>query len=155
MVVAYVLIADLGWSAPQLVVVALVAFDIGGGIPANASNCAKRWYHRPGRDFRERFAFPLLHVHPFVLAFLFAGFGWTAATAIYAYLPAAAAFILLAQVYLKRPVAFVLYCPALLAGLYALGAPRGLKWSVPLFFLKLLVAHPPPEKAYRPSDEEG
>jgi hypothetical protein len=154
-VVAFALGTGLGWSALQLAVVSLLALDIGGGVPANASNPAKRWYHRPGPGFRERFAFPLVHVHPFVLALLFPGFGWGMAALIYAYLLAASAAILVAPLYLKRPVALTLYCAALLGGLYALGAPAGLEWFVPLFFLKLLVAHLPPEKAYRPDEEEA
>lgn len=153
-VVAYALLADLGWSALQLTVVALLAFDIGGGVPANASNSAKRWYHRLGQGFREHFAPPLAHVHPFVLALMFPGFGWGAATMIYAYLLVAAIVILLTPLYIKRPVALVLYCVALLAGLYALGVPPGLEWFVPLFFLKLLVAHLLPETTYYPYKEE-
>ena len=153
-VLAYALFADLGWSVLQLVVIAFVAFDVGGGVPANASNSAKHWYHRPGQGFREHFAFPLVHVHPFVLAFLFPGFGWGVAAMVYAYLLAAAAVILGVPLYLKRPVAFVLYSVVLLAALYALGVPPGLEWFVPMFFLKLLVAHLLPEKAYRPHKEE-
>jgi hypothetical protein len=73
---------------------------------------------------------------------------------VYAYLLAAAAVILSVPLYLKRPVAFVIYCVAVLAGLYALGVPPGLEWFVPLFFLKLVVAHLLPEVAYRPYAEE-
>jgi hypothetical protein len=73
---------------------------------------------------------------------------------IYAYLLVAASVVLLTPLYLKRPVAFVLYSVALLAGLYALGVPPGLESFVPLFFLKLLVAHLLPEEAYRPHKEE-
>jgi hypothetical protein len=94
-VVAYALMADPGWSALQLAVVALVAFDIGGGVPANASSSAKRWLHRPGQGFREHFGFPLVHVHPFVLALLFPDFGWATAAVIYAFLLVAAAIVLL------------------------------------------------------------
>ncbi|MGH3089389.1 MAG: hypothetical protein ACRDSJ_19015 [Rubrobacteraceae bacterium] len=154
-VVAYALTADLGWSALQLAVVALLAFDIGGGVPANAANCAKRWYHRPGQGFRELFGFPLIHVHPFALALVFPGFGWGVAAVIYVYLLVAAAVILLAPLYVKRPVAFVLYSVALLGSLYALGVPAGLEWFAPLFFLKLLVAHLLPGEAYRPYGEEA
>jgi hypothetical protein len=51
-------------------------------------------------------------------------------------------------------VALVLYCGALFVGLYAIGVPPGFEWFVPMFFLKLLVAHLLPEKAYRPYKEE-
>jgi hypothetical protein len=154
-VVAYVLAAGLGWSALQLTVATLLALDIGGGVPANASNSAKRWFHRPGQGFREHFGFTLIHVHPFARALLFPGFGWGAAAGVYAYLLVAVAVVLVVPLYLKRPVAFVLYCVALLASLYALGVPPGLEWFVPLFFLKLLVVHLLPEEAYRPFREEA
>lgn len=153
-IVTHALLADLGWSAPQLAVAALFALDIGGGVSANASNPAKRWFHRPGQGSREHFGFALVHVHPFVLALLFPGFGWGTATQVYVYLLLATAVILVVPMYLKRPVAFVLYCVALLAGLYALGVPQGLEWFVPMFFLKLLVAHLLPEDAYHPYAEE-
>jgi hypothetical protein len=153
-IVTHALLADLGWSAPQLAVAALFALDIGGGVSANASNPAKRWFHRPGQGSREHFGFALVHLHPFVLALLFPGFGWRTAMVVYVYLLVASAVILVVPPYVKRPVAFVLYCVALLAGLYVLGVPPGLEWFVPLFFLKLLVAHLVPEEAYRPSREE-
>ncbi len=96
----------------------------------------------------------MIHVHPFVLALLFPGFGWGTAAVVYVYLLIAAAIVLVVPLYLKRPVAFVLYSVALLGGLYALGVPSGLEWFVPLFFLKLLVAHLLPERANRPYKEE-
>jgi hypothetical protein len=148
-IVAYALWADLGWSPLQLAAAAFVAFDIAGGVPANASSSAKRWYHRPGQDFRNLFSFPLVHVHPFVLALLFSDFGWVTAAVVYAYLLVAVVIVLLIPLYLKRPLALVLYCVALLASLYALVVPRGLEWFAPLFFLKLLVAHLLPEVPYR------
>lgn len=40
-VVAYAFWDNLGWSPLQLAVAALLALDIGGGVPANASNAAK------------------------------------------------------------------------------------------------------------------
>lgn len=154
-VVAYALLANLGWSALQVAVVALFALDIGGGVPANASNSGKRWFHRPGQGFREHLGFALAHVHPFALALLFPGFGWGTAAVVYAYLLAATTVVLLPPLYLERPVAFVLYGVSLLVGLYVLDVPPGLEWFVPLFFLKLLVAHLLPEESYRPHQEEG
>lgn len=150
--VGYALVADLGWSFVQLAVVALVALDVAGGVSDNASNSAKRWFHRPGHGAPQHLAFVLAHVHPFVLALLFPAFGWDAALVLYAYLISSAIIIVIVPLYLKRPVAFVLYCGALLIGLYALGVPPGLEWFVPFFFMKLLLAHLLPEQAYRPAE---
>lgn len=148
-VVANALWAALGWSPFQLAVAAFIAFDIAGGVPANACSSAKRWYHRPGQDFRNLFSFPLVHVHPFVLALLFSDFGWVTAAVVYAYLLVAVVIVLLTPLYLKRLVALVIYSVALLVSAYVLGVPIGLEWFIPMFFLKLLVAHLLPEKAYR------
>jgi hypothetical protein len=151
----YALVAHLGWSPAQLAVAALVAADVGGGVSANASNSAKGWFHRPGQGARQHLLFVFAHVHPFVLALAFPPFGWGAAAALYSYLLAASLAIVLVPLYLKRPVAFVTYCGALLVGLYAIGAPAGLEWFAPFFFLKLLVAHLLPEEAYRPAKGEA
>lgn len=152
--VGYALVANLGWSFVQLAVVALLTLDVAGGISDNASNSAKRWFHRPGHGTRQHLLFVFAHVHPFALALLFPAFGWGAATTLYAYLIVAAMTVVLVPLYLKRPVAFVLYCGALLIGLYAFNFPAGLEWFVPFFFMKLLLAHLLPEKAYRPSKED-
>jgi hypothetical protein len=152
-VAGYALLADLGWSALQLAVAVLLALDIGGGVPANASNSGKRWFHRPGQGRRHHFGFVLVHVHPFALPLLYPGFGWGAAAAVYGSSLLAAAIILAVPRYLQRPVAFALYGGMLLLGLYALRPPPGLEWFVPLLALKLLVAHLLPEAAYRPDAE--
>jgi hypothetical protein len=73
---------------------------------------------------------------------------------IYAYLIVAAVTVLVMSLYLKRLVAFVLYSAALLGGLYVLDVPLGLEWFVPMFFMKLLVAHLLPEKAHHPNKGE-
>lgn len=151
--VGYALVANLGWSFVQFAVVALIALDVAGGVSDNASNSAKRWFHRPGHGTRQHLTFVFAHVHPFVLAFLFPSLGWGAAATLYAYLLAAALVVVLIPLYLKRPVAFVLYCGALLIGLYVFNFPPGLEWFVPFFFMKLLVAHLLPEQAYRRSKE--
>ena len=153
MIVAYALMAGLGWSPLQLAIAALLALDVGGGISDNASNSAKRWFHRPGQGWRQHLLFVLAHVHPFILALSFPSFGWGTAAVIYAYLIIAAIVVSFTPLYLKRPLAFVLYCVALLVGLYALAPPAGLAWFVPFFFLKLLLAHLLPETAYRPANE--
>lgn len=149
--VAYALSSDLGWSPLQVVVVALVSLDVGGGIADNASNSAKEWFHRSAQGPKQHLLFVLAHVHPFVLALAFPALGWGTAAALYAYLLVAALVVVLAPLYLKRPAAFVLYCGALLLSLYVLDAPRGLEWFAPFFFLKLLLAHLLPEQAYRPA----
>ncbi|HEX2131974.1 MAG TPA: hypothetical protein VHH15_10450, partial [Actinophytocola sp.] len=107
---------------------------------------AKRWYHRPGRGFRQHARFVVGHVHPFVLAAVFPGFGWGAAGVVYGYLVVAALVVLVLPEYLRRPAALTLAGVGVVVGA-ALQVPAGLAWFVPLFYLKLLVAHLVPESA--------
>ncbi len=140
-VITYAIVNQFGWNLLQLVIVGLAAFDISGGISVNASNSAKRWWHRPGQGFLQHVGFVAAHVHPFVLALLFAAFTWQAAAIIYVYLLVATLFILWTPSYLHRPVAFVLYAIALLLGSYVVSVPSGFEWFVPFYYLKLLLAH--------------
>jgi hypothetical protein len=39
----------LNWNLPRYAIAMLMAFDLTGGVICNATNAAKRWYHRPGR----------------------------------------------------------------------------------------------------------
>jgi hypothetical protein len=46
-----------------------------------------------------------------------------------------------------------MYAGSVLLSLYALAPPPGMEWFLPLFYLKLLVSHLPPEHACRPEWE--
>lgn len=146
-VVVHPIASGLGWSPAQLAVGCILALDLGGGVPANATRSARRWYHRPGQGFGQHFGFLLVHLHPFVLPLLFAGFSWAAAALVYGYLLLAGAAILTIPAYLRRPMAAVLAGAAILGGLYLLDIPKGLEWFIPLYFLKLLWAHLVPPDA--------
>ena len=132
-------------------VVAVFALDLAGGVSVNASPTARRWWHRPGQGAKEHFSFVALHVHPFVLALLFANFSWSSAALLYGFLVVAAFVVLAAPRDLQRPVAFIAYALALLLVFYVLSVPTGLEWFAPLYYLKLLVAHLPadPRRAER------
>lgn len=143
----YALVRPLGWSPVQLAVVALFAFDVAGGVSVNASPSARRWWHRPDQGRWAPLRFVLAHLHPFVLAFLFPAFTWVSAALLYGYVVAAALAIVLASRPLQRPLAFILYALSLLLALYLIRVPAGLEWFAPLYLLKLLLAHTPPDPA--------
>ena len=66
------LLGDWSWSRLQLAIVALLAFDIAGGIATNSTAAAKRWYHRKGRTARHHASFVALHgLHVLVAAAVF------------------------------------------------------------------------------------
>ena len=141
-----------GWSVGQLTVVAVVAFDISGGVVTNSTSAGKRWYHRPGRTPRHHFSFVALHgVHLGVVAVAFFPSANQLALYGYAYLLAAAAIQLAAPAYLRRPVAAMQMMVGIVIGLYALDAPLHLEWLLPGMFLKLLVAYLPLEAPFSQS----
>ncbi|MGW8500749.1 hypothetical protein [Streptomyces sp. CLCI03] len=136
-----------GWSGLQWVVVVLIGLDLLGGILTNATNSAKRWYHRqdPGAR-RARLLFVGAHVlHLAAMGSLVLGGdrGWTLGNA--ALLLFAAVVVEFTPVHLKRPTAMAGYTAAVVVNLFWLPVPTALAWFAPLFFLKLLVCHLVPE----------
>ncbi|MFJ3631631.1 hypothetical protein [Streptomyces sp. NPDC090112] len=135
------------WTAGQLVVVALAGLDLIGGVLTNATNAAKRWYHRADRGARRaRLVFVsahLLHLAAVGLYVLSGDLAWTASNAVL--LLGGAAAVEFAPVHLRRPVSMAVLMAAVLVNLFWLPVPTALAWFAPLFFLKLLVCHLVPE----------
>ncbi|MFZ3475071.1 hypothetical protein ACODT3_00620 [Streptomyces sp. 4.24] len=135
------------WSAAQLVVVALVGLDLIGGVLTNATNAAKRWYHRADAGARRaRLLFVsahVIHLAAMGLVVLSGDVAWTLTNA--ALLLGGAVVVEFAPVHLRRPVAMALLMAAVLVNLFWLPVPAALAWFAPLFFLKLLVCHLVPE----------
>lgn len=140
-VCGYAVVSGIGWSWLQLAVVAVLIFDIAGGITANATASGRRWWHRPGRTNRDHFLFVALHIHPFVLAGLFAGVTPTEAAIIYGYLLIAAAIVLRVDPSIAHATALALFALWLLVSSSFPMMPIGLGWFVSLLYLKLLVSH--------------
>ncbi|MEY7847749.1 hypothetical protein AB7C87_00900 [Natrarchaeobius sp. A-rgal3] len=140
-VCGYAVYADLGWSTLQLAVVAAITFDVAGGVTATASVNGRRWWHRAGKTNRDHFMFVAGHVHPFVLAALFASVTWTAAGIVYAYVLLASILVLGVGPTLRRPVALALFSGWVLFAAYQSILPVGLEWFGTLLALKLLVGH--------------
>ncbi|MET9689483.1 hypothetical protein ABZY81_13510 [Streptomyces sp. NPDC006514] len=135
------------WNGLQWVVVVLIGLDLLGGILTNATNSAKRWYHRqdPGAR-RARLLFVgahVLHLAAMGLLVLGGDRGWTLGNT--ALLLCAAVVVEFAPVHLKRPAAMACYSAAVVVNLFWLPVPVALAWFAPLFFLKLLVCHLVPE----------
>lgn len=145
--------AEWGWSEAQLIVSALLAFDLVGGVVTNATNAGKRWHHRPGRTGWTHMRFVLIHLHPFLVVWLFGSDEWLFATVCYAFVLAAAGVILITPLHLRRPVAMLAFLLALLLAIYGPGAPENTEWFFPIFAMKLLVAYAVREEPYRPSPE--
>jgi hypothetical protein len=134
-------LTNMPLTALQLGVLALLAFDLSGGVITNATAAAKRWYHRPGQGWPQQLAFVLPHgLHLVALVGVFPDLGWLFALFSYAYLIGATLTILAVPLYLQRPVALIAYVGAVLLN-SVLAPPLALAWVLPVYFLKLLVAH--------------
>ena len=136
-----------GWSPLQIVVAAFFAFDIGGGLVVNATGAGRRWWHRPALGPGRRYAFFAIHVHPFLLAWVWPQVGIAAAAALYFGMLALAALVMAVPTALQRPVATGGLGLALAAVAIGFDAPVGLQWFAPLFFVKLIGAHAVPPAA--------
>ncbi|MCL3861008.1 hypothetical protein [Actinotalea sp. K2] len=142
------------WSVLQAVIVGVAALDLVGGVLTNATNSAKRWYHRdrPGAA-RARLVFVGAHViHLAALGLVVPhGLVWSAANAVL--LLAGAALVEAVPVEVRRPVAMVALLAAVTINLVLLPLPTALAWVVPFLFLKLLVCHLVPEAPLRSRHE--
>ncbi|WP_026212397.1 hypothetical protein [Longispora albida] len=131
-----------GW---QLAVVAILALDLAGGVMTNATNSAKRWYHRSPKA-KPRLMFVTVHIaHLAAVVFLGGTWLWFATNA--ALLLASALLIEGVPVAIRRPTAMAAYMAFFLLNLGWLPAP--LAWFPALFYLKLLVCHLVPEAPLR------
>lgn len=143
------------WSAAQWLVAAFLAGDLVGGVAANASPPARRYYFRADRTRRDHLTFVAVHlVHVAVFTWLFLGSAWEVGAAIGVGLMAAAALILSVPVHLRRAAAML----CLVVGIVAAGASDfalGMEWFVPVLLLKLLVCYLLGDVPAAPSQESA
>ena len=139
--VVWILVAAPSWSAVQVTVAVLFAFDIGGGVVVNATSSARSWWHRPGQGLPQHLAFFAAHVHPFIVAWLWPSFGWLEAAALYVSMLAMAATVLMSPTRLARPLALGLGAVGIVLGMTVLRMPVGLEWLSALYYVKLVMAH--------------
>lgn len=130
------------WSTTQLLVAALLAFDLFGGVAVNASEAGRRHYHAPGRRAADHVGFVAAHLlHVAVLAWLFRRGDWAFAGGFGALLLASALVVLAVPAPIRRPVALLACGAAVLAATTAVAPTPGMEWFVPVLFLKLLVSY--------------
>ena len=151
----YALTLPIDWAPWQLGAIAILGFDLVGGILTNATAAAKRWYHRPGQGWRQHMAFVSMHLfHVGLVALLFRGGDGLFFVGVSSYLMLAAGLILASPLYLQRPVALGVYGLVLICDRTLFTPTPGLEWFLSLFFLKLLISHLLKEFPYRPSDSQ-
>lgn len=141
----------LDWTVLQWIVALVLVADLVGGVWTNATSTAKRWYHRQDQGFRQHLIFIAVHAVQLLLVVLFfRPDDWGFFSIAYGYLLIMAILILRTPLYLQRPVALMALCGAFLINAYILTPTLGLEWFLPVFYLKLLVAHLLREEPYRP-----
>lgn len=143
-----------GWTWWQLLLIAVIAFDLMGGVVTNATSTAKRWYHRPGQSFNQHMGFILLHLlQPLVVVLAFDPGNWLFVGGSFGYLVLASLLILRAPLYLQRPLALSLLVGGIFLSLYVLPVPLYFEWFLPVYYVKLLVSHLLYEEPYRPAEQ--
>nr|MBN1229822.1 hypothetical protein [Anaerolineae bacterium] len=150
MMLAYALLGAVEWDTLQIVLAVLMAFDITGGVVANMASPLKRYYHREGRTPWQHLGFVALHlVYLALAAFVFDRWNWLFFGITGGYLLVAAAGVLSLPLYLRRSMAALLTCGAIVL---ALALPiDGLAWLVPFLFIKLIMGNILREEPYRPA----
>ena len=145
-----------GWTVAQMIVAAVLALDVMGGVITNATGAAKRWYHREGQNARAHLLFVLIHAaQPTLLVLFFDPGNWTFVLAGFGYLAGSAVVLLLAPQYLQRPVSGLLVAVGIALALYAIPVPKHFEWFLPLYYMKMLNSHLLREEPYRPAAEEA
>ena len=151
LLIAYQYFAALGWGFVQILVGALVAFDVAGGVVANSTSTAKRWYHREEQGVKQHAGFVVLHfIHPILIVLFFTQLDWIYFITVYGYLLISAGIVLATPLYLKRPMSMVMVSGAVLLNSYVISVIPGFEWFLPIFILKLVVGHIVREEPYRP-----
>ncbi len=135
-----------GWAWWQVLLGAVLALDLVGGVVANATDSAKRDHHSGGRRITQRpILFAALHVQPILIGLLFPegsvwwGFGWYLATL------AAVVAVTQSPQRLKRPIALAA-CAVVALAAPLIPAPDGFAWVPIVLALKLPLAHAVPER---------
>ncbi|MHA1385234.1 MAG: hypothetical protein ACTSR3_15900 [Candidatus Helarchaeota archaeon] len=154
LLILYITINNIPLDTFQILIAVLIAFDLSGGVVANSTSSAKRWYHRKETGFKDHFTFIVFHIHPFLVGLFFRNWDWGYGLFFYSYLLIASLIILKIPLYLQRPVALIFFLGAILCNLYIFTPTIGLEWFVPVFFCKLLIAHILREEPYRPENEK-
>jgi len=141
-----------GWWVMVLGLV--LAVDVVGGIPANASNAAKRLYHGPlpdgagrfGRLVHDHVTFAAMHVHPIAVGLLVPGPRWWWGPLWYGVTLSGVVLVRRSPVDRQRVVAFAVVAVALMLTVNT-QAPPGFGWLPLALVLKLVAAHAVEEPA--------
>lgn len=157
-ITALALGTNASWSWAQYVLAVIISFDVVGGVVANGLNSAKRDHFGSHGERPESFGmklvrrpvlFTALHLHPILVALVFAPTLWWWGAPWYLFTLAGTITVRRSALYLQRPVASAFCALAGIAALFT-PAPDLWAWLPVLLTLKLVLAHGVQEEPYRP-----
>lgn len=128
--------ADLILTSLTWGLLVLLAFDLAGGVAANAD--PDNW-EKSASPYWAKLVFAFIHVHPMALTALMAPnhleWGWR----LWLVTVVTVAFARLVARDLRRP--FLLTLAAVIIADHSTAAPDGLEWLAPIYVLKLVAAY--------------
>ncbi len=147
------------WNVGQLVLVLVLAIDVGGGAVCNSLNSAKRFYHSSLKlnegywvaILKQKMVFVLLHIHTIIVWIIFQPNSWVHGVLWYLLLLLFALILQKTPLYIRRPISILLIMIAILTNYYLIEPVPGLEWLVPLLFIKILYGRLVQEEPYRKS----
>lgn len=131
----------LGWNIFQILVSSIFAFDIFGGIIVNSTTAGRKYWHSSNRSMFKQIAFLLLHIHPFIIAFMWSGYLFDKAFLLYLIIVTFSLLVMYAPKGLQKPISFGLTSVGIILVFYFLQMPIGLMWLPPLLIIKLVAAY--------------
>ena len=138
----YAGVAHYGWSPWQKVVAFVIVFDVVGGAIVFNTSQAKFWYHRPERKFWDFFRFNALHIHPFIIAWVFfPHMNWIYGVSVYSVMIVSTVVVLLLPIRYKGIAAAIVVVAGCRVFEVFEGPPVGFLWFEPVYYMKVLLGH--------------
>jgi len=131
----------LGWNMLQILVSSIFAFDIFGGVIVNSTTSGREYWHNADKTTFKQLSFLCLHLHPFVVAFIWPEYLFIEAFLLYLLVVLCSLTVMVTPKGLQRPVSLGLASMAIGLAIVFLQMPIGLMWLPPLYLIKLIAAH--------------
>jgi hypothetical protein len=135
-------VAELELSFWQWGLLLLLAFDIVGGIAANATPAATRQFHSGPQKYGP-LLFATAHIQPFLVAGLLPNFSWSAAAGLYVSAVVCVLVVTESRGDLKRAVSLAL-CGCAVGAHFLIWHSPGWEWLAPALLIKLVASHSVP-----------
>ena len=148
-VILFWLFDQVNWPWWQMMVVALVATDIGSGVVANFLATTRKFYqdevleNEPGwsRFIRSPMGFTSIHIYPILVWLILTPEMWWVGLVWYGLILGCVALLVSVPKKLFLAIVGFLLIVVFLVNAYLLPYPDTLSWFIPLLFIKLTLGH--------------